>query len=297
MAKSAPLRDPVVIALAAAGLLISGYLAWLKWSGTAALFCTAGTGCDIVQASRYSTFLGAPTAFWGALGYAAIGALALIGLDRARWWAAFVLAAAGVGFSAYLTYLSLFELRAACVWCVSSAVIMVALLGALVWRRPSGVSARPTGLAALGAAAAVLAIVAGAFVLAAAPPPATPYQQALARHLAQSGALFYGAYWCPHCQEQKDLFGGAASLLPYVECDPKGANAQTERCVRAGVRVFPTWVIGNERREGVQSLEELARLSGFRPAGRPAGRSRPRRSRGCRSESAGRRRFRAPGTQ
>lgn len=264
MAKSAPTRDPVVIALAAAGLLVSGYLAWLKWSGTAALFCTPGTGCDIVQASRYATFLGVPTALWGALGYAAIGALTLIGLDRARWRAAFVLATAGAGFSAYLTYLSLFELRAACVWCLASAVIMVALLVALVWRRPPAVSGRPAGLAALGVAAAVAAIVAGAFVFAAAPSPATPYQQALARHLARSGALFYGAFWCPHCQEQKDLFGGAASLLPYVECDSKGTNPQTERCVRAGVRVFPTWVIGNERREGVQSLGELARLSGFK---------------------------------
>jgi hypothetical protein len=113
-------------------------------------------------------------------------------------------------------------------------------------------------------AAAVVAIVGGAFVFAGGPAPATPYQQALARHLAESRAVFYGAYWCPHCHEQKELFGGAAESLPYVECDPKGTNPQPLRCEQAGVRVFPTWVVGAERREGVQPLEELARLSGFK---------------------------------
>jgi uncharacterized membrane protein/glutaredoxin len=265
MAKGASRPDPMVVALAVAGFVVSGYLAWLKWSGAPAVFCTVGTGCDIVQSSRYATFLGAPTALWGALAYVAIVVLALTGLGSPpRWRAAFVLAAAGAGFSLYLTYLSLFELRAACVWCLASAAIIAALLVILAWRRPPAASERPAAVATLGVGAAAVAIVAGIVVFAGGPPPATPYQQMLARHLARSGAAFYGAYWCPHCQEQKDLFGGAASLLPYVECDPKGTNAQAERCERAGVRVFPTWVIGSERREGVQSLEELARVSGFR---------------------------------
>jgi hypothetical protein len=140
----------------------------------------------------------------------------------------------------------------------------------LVWRRPATFSARPARLTALGVGAAAVAIAVGAVVFAAAPPSATPYQEALARHLAKSGAVFYGAYWCPHCQEQKELFGGAAGLLPYVECDPKGARAQRERCRAAGVKVFPTWVLGAEPREGVLTLDELARLSGFRSP-RPAG--------------------------
>jgi uncharacterized membrane protein len=270
MAKRVAGPDLAAAALAGVGLLVAGYLAWLKWTGGAALFCTAGTGCDIVQASRYARVLGLPTALWGALAYAAIGALALAGFDRARWRAAFVLAAAGVGGSAYFTYLSLFELRAACVWCLASALIMTGLLAVLVWRRPATLSARPARLAALGAGAAAVAIAAGAVVFAASPSSATPYQEALARHLAKSGAAFYGAYWCPHCQEQKELFGGAAGLLPYVECDPKGERAQTERCRAAGVKVFPTWMLGTERHEGVQTLDELARFSGFRsppPAG------------------------------
>ncbi|HEY7040301.1 MAG TPA: vitamin K epoxide reductase family protein, partial [Methylomirabilota bacterium] len=84
--------DYVVVGLAAAGFAIAVYLTWLKWSGGNATFCLSGSGCDVVQASRYGTLLGLPTALWGALLYAAIGALAAIGLTATRWDWAFCLA-------------------------------------------------------------------------------------------------------------------------------------------------------------------------------------------------------------
>lgn len=256
--------DLPVLVIALAGLVVAGYLTWIKWSGTGALFCTAGSGCEVVQASRYATFLGVPTALLGALAYLAVAILAALGLEGGKWRAALVLASGAVGFSAYLTFLSITQVGATCVYCLVSAGLTVLLLVVLLVRRP----AAPGGgsgitLAMLGGGAAVAAIVLGAFVFAAGPEGATPYQLALARHLAQSRAVFYGAYWCPHCQEQKHKFGGAAGLLPYVECDPKGTSPQTERCERDGVKVFPTWVIGSQRLEGVQSLEALAEVSGF----------------------------------
>lgn len=86
---------------------------------------------------------------------------------------------------------------------------------------------------------------------------------ALADHLKQSGAVFYGAYWCPHCQEQKQRFGASASRLPYVECDPRGTGARPDLCQAAGVRAYPTWVLGGQMIEGTISPAELARRSGF----------------------------------
>jgi protein-disulfide isomerase len=86
---------------------------------------------------------------------------------------------------------------------------------------------------------------------------------ALADYLRESGAVFYGAYWCPHCQEQKQAFGDAASRLPYVECDPRGAEGRPDLCQAAGVRAYPTWVIGGQKLEGAVSPAELGRLSGF----------------------------------
>ena len=266
--------DLAVAGLAAVGAAVAAYLTWLKLVGAGPVFCVTGTGCDIVQSSRYAILLGAPTALWGALLYVAIGVLAVIGLSPRRWSWAFHLAAAGVAFSAYLTALSVFVIEATCVYCLASAGIMVAILVLLVWRRPAaparGPALRPARLLAGGVAAAALTVLAGTFLYAMPSAEAPSYQAALARHLRESGAIMYGAYWCSHCREQKSLFGPAAKDLPYVECDPKGVNARPDLCEKANVKAFPTWVIGLQRREGVQSPADLAALSKF-PGGTKAG--------------------------
>lgn len=106
-------------------------------------------------------------------------------------------------------------------------------------------------------------------------------QLALSDWLRKRGVIFYGAWWCPACFQQKNLFGKqAGNQLPYVECDKEEAGR--ERCSAAGVRVFPTWVQGGQRLEGVQTVEELKAWSGFPGASpapaapsRPAATSRP----------------------
>ena len=96
--------------------------------------------------------------------------------------------------------------------------------------------------------------------------PSTPEQMALVEHLRLKGAVFYGAWWCPHCLHQKALFGTEASQrLPYVECEKDEAGKR--RCAAALIQVFPTWDLNGERREGMLSLEELMLWSGFRPSG------------------------------
>jgi uncharacterized membrane protein len=191
--------DWVLSGLAAAGMLVAAYLTWLKLRGSGAALCVAGSGCDLVQASRYATFLWVPTALWGLATYVAIGVLAWMGLTPRNWRIAFALAAGGVGFSAYLTWLSVFDLGATCVWCFTSAVILLAMLALLVMRRPVARNRKPamssTRLATNGGLAAVGAVVAAAFVFAA-PFSAPPgYQSALARHLADTKAVMYGAFW------------------------------------------------------------------------------------------------------
>jgi uncharacterized membrane protein len=203
--KSEPAASPVerpdwlLSGLAAAGMLVAAYLTWLKLSGSGAALCVAGSGCDLVQASRYATFLWVPTALWGLAAYVAIGVLAWMGLTPRTWPIAFALAAGGVGFSAYLTWLSVFDLGATCVWCLTSAVILIAILAVLVMRRPTGRNRKPAmsaaRLATNGGLAAVGAVVVAAFVFAA-PFSAPPgYQSALARHLADTKAVMYGSFW------------------------------------------------------------------------------------------------------
>lgn len=95
--------------------------------------------------------------------------------------------------------------------------------------------------------------------------PSSGDQLELTEHLRRIGAVFYGAWWCPACFRQKSLFGQqAGDRLPYVECDKTSEGR--ERCQAAGIKAYPTWVLGSNRVEGVQTLEELKRWSGFRQA-------------------------------
>ena len=194
-----PRRNWPVAGLAVLGFAVAGYLALTKLGGDSPLFCTAGSGCDIVQASRYAVFFGLPTALWGAGLYAAIGGLALFGLDARRWLSTFLLAVVGVSFSAYLTYVELFEIRAICGYCVLSAVIAAALFGVLLMYRPKGTGrrfpARKSRVVTLGTITAVATVLIGAGFFAANSPETAAAQEALARHLAESGAMMYGAYW------------------------------------------------------------------------------------------------------
>ncbi|MBD2042839.1 glutaredoxin family protein [Microcoleus sp. FACHB-672] len=99
-------------------------------------------------------------------------------------------------------------------------------------------------------------------------PPITttsgPAEIALARHLKSLDAKFYGAYWCPYCHAQEQLLGKEAfAEINYIECDPRGKNAQTEVCMAANIKGFPTWEINNKFYSGLQSLDKLAEISGY----------------------------------
>src|SRR4028118_1822010 len=92
-----------------------------------------------------------------------------------------------------------------------------------------------------------------------------PDQIALATHLQTIKARLYGAYWCPHCQTQQELFGKEAfSAITYIECDPRGKDAQPDLCKAAKIKAYPTWEIRGKYYMGQQSLEKLAILSGYK---------------------------------
>ena len=72
--------------------------------------------------------------------------------------------------------------------------------------------------------------------------PGTPGKlDDFAKCLGDKGAIFYGAFWCPHCQAQKALFGKSAKLLPYIECSTPDGKSQLPLCVDKNVTNYPTW--------------------------------------------------------
>ncbi len=87
--------------------------------------------------------------------------------------------------------------------------------------------------------------------------------QSLAAHLKKINAKMYGAFWCPACTKQKELFGSAFKSINYIECDPRGTNPKPEMCKQANIRAYPTWEIHGQTYEGVFPLEGLAQLSGY----------------------------------
>ena len=262
-----------LLALSSAGIVLTGYLAWTAFSGATVQGCAAGGGCDTVLTSRWATLLGLPTSLWGLFGYAALAGIAFVRRADKHWSYAWTVAFFGVCYSVYLTVVSLTLLGSACPYCLTSLGLMTATLALVVWQRPPAMAHRSwVGLAAgRGVLAGLVILLLHAnYVAPQAEPtgPEDPAIRALAEHLSDEGALFYGAEWCPHCQEQKRLFGASASRLPYIECAPGGPNGpQSRSCSAAGVRSYPTWIINGRATVGeVLSLAQLADASGFQGA-------------------------------
>lgn len=94
--------------------------------------------------------------------------------------------------------------------------------------------------------------------------PSSPYNLDLfAQCLSDKGVKFYGAFWCPHCQATKKMFGAAQDKLPYVECSTPDTRSQLPVCTQAGIERYPTWIFADKTRlEGETSLTELSNRTG-----------------------------------
>jgi uncharacterized membrane protein len=283
----------VMGAIAAIGVVETAYLTIAKFT-TGSVICPT-SGCDKVLNSPYATVFGTvPLSLLGCLAYLSIAILALAPkavnpntnkglhsqLENKTWQALFIITAAMVIFSSYLMYLMAFEIKELCIYCISSAVFSLSLfvlvlvgrewedIGQLVF---TGILvAMVSSIGALGLYNSVRSPAASVSTPGIVAPAVTttsgPAQLALARHLREIGAKEYGAYWCPHCHDQKMLFGKeAAALIDYVECDPRGQNSRAQLCqaAAANVKGFPTWEIKGQFYSGTQSLEKLADLSGY----------------------------------
>lgn len=259
--------DYLLRSLAGAGLLLTLYLTWVAWQGQKVAFCAEGSGCDVIQSSQWSTFLGLPLALWGAGLYAALLWVSFRATTKMkRWRGMWKLSLLGVVISAYLTVLGLVDLGTVCGWCLTSFALLLASFVLLEINKPTqGLEGKRKdmflGVGALGLGVAAAMFLYSSDILS---QRGDPRLHGLAQHLTDTGAVFYGAHWCPSCREQKHLFSGAADKLPYVECAQGGPNSgMSNRCVQAGVSGYPTWVINGRPVVGVIQPENLAVISGY----------------------------------
>jgi hypothetical protein len=86
---------------------------------------------------------------------------------------------------------------------------------------------------------------------------------AFAKCLTAKQAKMYGAFWCPHCEEQKEKFGSSFQYAPYIECGIKGSKGIEPVCTQAGIKRFPTWIFADGTRvEGEHDLDFLGQETG-----------------------------------
>ena len=277
--------------LATIGVIDTGSITLSKWGWIGDLSCSSTglfgcNGCEKVLSSAWGSLLGQPLALFGLLGYGAVLLMAVVplvlqgdlrvSLGQKSWWGLFLLSTGMAVFSGVLLGVMAFGIRDCCPFCILSAGLSSALFvlsltggdwedrGQLIF---SGViTALLVGVIGLGWAASV-----GRPVVDSAPGVAPPVrsesnagQIALAEHLTASGAKIYTAYWCPHCHDQKELFGRQATeKLTVIECAPDGRNSQRELCEAKKIEGYPSWEIKGQLDSGVKPLAKLAEASGY----------------------------------
>jgi uncharacterized membrane protein len=279
----------IISAIAALGLLETTYLSWVKLSGGVA--CPT-TGCNEVLNSPYATVLGLPLTLFGCLAYGIMLILASVplvvegdnnskirqpsSLNIWTWRLMFAVAVAMVSCSAYLMYILFFQIQQWCPFCIASAIFSATLLILSIIGYPW------EDWGQLGFNGLIVGMISCVVILGAynsfnpalensstgaeyqITTTSGPAELALAQYLEKVGVKNYGAYWCPHCQEQKELLGQQAfAMIDYIECDPQGKNSQSQLCKAVGITGYPTWEIQGELYPGRLSLEQLADLSGY----------------------------------
>ena len=278
--------------LATVGVIDTGSITLKRWGVLGNLSCPMGAdGCDKVLNSAWGTLFGSvPLSLLGLLAYGSVLLLALLpllpglqenkaDLSRRTWWGLFSASLGMAVFSGVLLGLMVLKIKAFCFFCVLSAVLslllfvlsvvgggwddlgqlvfrgillaLAVLMGGLIWASVVDPDRPEAAVTAQGVAPLVTGT-------------STPVALDLADHLTAAGAVMYSAYWCPHCHEQKELFGKQASdQLQVVECAPDGRNNQADLCRSKGLTGFPSWEINGEIDSGVKPLSELADLSGY----------------------------------
>jgi uncharacterized membrane protein len=286
--------------VAGLGILDTSYVTYEKLTNQASGICQAG--CSTVLNSPYAEIFGQPLALFGIGAYLTVLILAIApsvgGSDRqpqltqATQLPLFLITGSMTLFSGYLMYLLTTEIQAICYFCIASALFSTTLLaltiGGFVWES-IGQWLFPGLIASMVTLVSTLAIYAPAQafdpsaslikdrsgnVFFGITTPSGDAETQLATHLKSIGATMYGSYWCPHCCEQKQLFGQTAMKdINYVECAADGPNSQADVCATIVPEVekatgekfgFPTWKINGQYHSGRKPLTELAQISGYK---------------------------------
>ena len=283
--------------LSTVGIIDTGSITLNKWGWIGNLNCPGGIdGCDKVLNSPWGTLFqtsnfSVPLSLIGLISYLLILLMAIFPLipifksqkssiSEMTWWGLFYLSTSTFIFSIILISIMIFKIKAFCFFCILSCLISLSLLlinlfggnwedygklffrgflmsvavllAGLIWSSSVDPSTKEISNNIQGMPPAVLAI-------------SSTEKIKLAEHLTKEGAVMYNAYWCPHCHDQKEMFGKEATdKLNLVECAKDGYNNKRDLCEAKGITGFPSWEINGSIDSGVKTLKELAELSNYK---------------------------------
>ena len=283
--------------LSTVGVIDTGSITLNKWGLIGNLNCPGGLGgCDKVLNSPWGNFFqindfSIPLSLIGLISYLLILVMAILPLlpilknqkhsiAKFTWWGSFYISTSTFIFSLILISIMIFKIKAFCFFCLLSCLISLSvlllnifggswedygklffrgfilsvavLLAGLIWSSSVNPSTKEISNNVQGMPPAVITT-------------SSPEKIKLAEHLTKEGAVMYNAYWCPHCHDQKEMFGKeAAKKLNLVECAKDGFNNKRELCEIKGITGFPSWEINGTIDSGVKSLEELAELTNYK---------------------------------
>ena len=283
--------------LSTVGIIDTGSITLNKWGWIGNLNCPGGIdGCDKVLNSPWGTLFqtsnfSVPLSLIGLISYLLILLMAIFPLipifksqknniSELTWWGLFYLSTSTFIFSIILISIMIFKIKAFCFFCILSCLISLSLLlinlfggnwedygklffrgflmsvavllAGLIWSSSVDPSSKEISNNIQGMPPAVIAI-------------SSTEKIKLAEHLTKEGAVMYNAYWCPHCHDQKEMFGKEATeKLNLVECAKDGYNNKRDLCEAKGITGFPSWEINGSIESGVKTLKELAELSNYK---------------------------------
>lgn len=253
----------LIIILAFLGIGIMGYLTYIHYVN-AQSFCDLSetVSCDIVTTSIYSEILGIPISIAGLSYFALVLLFLLFNKSKNVFRYIFFLTVLMIIPSLYFSFLEVAVIKAVCILCESSKVLMFLILSMSFYkaRKVSPVTLRmiaPLVITGLTLSAVIFFMQTGNTV--------KKDYSALVSCLNEQGLTYYKSVKCNNCKRQEKLFGEAIKKLNSIECHPEGKNPRPEFCLEKKISKTPTFILEQEGKEikRVEGLQSISKLSEF----------------------------------
>ena len=286
----------VIAILSTIGIVDTGSITLKNWGLFTSLSCPGiQNGCETVLNSPWGTLFSnnqfnIPLSLAGFITYLSILVITLIlsinlfspkdNLSKFLWWLLFLISCASSTFSFLLMYIMIFKIQVYCLFCIVSAILSFSifiismigarfesrepmlfrgfiiatsvLLGGLIWSTNVDPSNAIDVKSPIENVSPIITT------------SSSPQKVEFAKFLSENNIIMYSAYWCPHCHDQKQLFGKeAVKELKVVECAKDGKDNEYELCQTKGISGFPSWEINGEIISGTRDLNELATKTNY----------------------------------